>query len=507
MDIGHITSGLAGMAILGTVFGIVVRSWQSIKNFCNSLMDVFIIRAHLDDETTAKAVLTYLVRHYARSGGGQRTFGGRHDAFRDGKYGHIPYELLGDRTLLFWRGWLPFWFVVREEKQDAKSGSSIIYWGTKPKADVKACVVFFRFTLDVEDIVRLASRARNDRFWSNEEQNHRRFFLKKIPDPYSSGDQRYSAGTSLEWFHEGTFRLLDHDPSQLGRATITLGGKATDQLYFPRHVKDLIQEVRAWHGLKDWYLQRNIPWKRGWCLYGPPGTGKTALVRAIAEDLDMPLFVYSLGHLMDRDLELSWQEMQAHTPCVALIEDFDTVFHGRENIYGKASLADQLASAMPNNANNGNTASALDVGKLSFGCLLNCIDGVDKGGGIFIVITTNHVETLDPALGQPRRNADGSVDFISTRPGRIDKAIELGYMEREDKKRLARRIFFDDDDGLRLMLEQVEREPDKKETPAQFQEACAQLALALLWGERRRQAVRGRVPDDTVVEKLANRYR
>jgi SpoVK/Ycf46/Vps4 family AAA+-type ATPase len=328
--------------------------------------------------------------------------------------------------------------------------------------------------------------------------------LKKIPDPHSSGDQRYSAGTSLEWFHEGTFRLLDHDPAQLGRATITHGGKATDHLYFPRHIKDLIQEVRAWHGLKEWYVQRNIPWKRGWCLYGPPGTGKTALVRAIAEDLDMPLFVYSLGHMMDRDLELSWADMQAHTPCVALFEDFDTVFHGRENVYGKPTLADQIAGAMPNASKNGNAASALDVGKLSFGCLLNCIDGADKGGGIFLVITTNHVETLDPALGQPRRNPDGSVDFISTRPGRIDKAIELGYMEREDKKRLARRIFFDDEYGYRLMLEQIEREPNKKETPAQLQEACAQLALALLWGERKRQPPRASSLDDLAVGKLVN---
>ena len=34
---------------------------------------------------------------------------------------------------------------------------SVIYWGAKPKADFKACLVFFRFTLDVEEIVRLAS--------------------------------------------------------------------------------------------------------------------------------------------------------------------------------------------------------------------------------------------------------------------------------------------------------------------------------------------------------------
>jgi hypothetical protein len=508
MDVGHLTSGLAGMAILGTAIGVVVRSWQSIKAWCGSAMGLFVIHAHLEDETTARAVLTHLVRNYRRSGCGQRTFGGRHDSFRDGRYGHIPYELLGNRTILFWRGWLPFWFVVQEEKQDAnKSGGSVIYWGAKPKADVRACLVFFRFTLDVEGIIRVASRSRNELFWAAEETERRRFFLKKIPDPNESGEQRYSAGTSLAWFHEGTFRLLDHDPSELGRATLAQAGKASDQLYFPKQVKELIQEVWAWHGLKEWYERRNIPWKRGWCLYGPPGTGKTALVRAIAEDLDMPLFLYSLGRMMDRDLERSWQDMQAHTPCVALFEDFDTVFHGRENVYGKPTLADQIAGAMPGAANNGNAATSLEIGKLSFGCVLNCIDGADKGGGIFTVLTTNHVETLDPALGQPRRNPDGSVEFISTRPGRIDKAIELGYMENEDKKRLARRIFADDDHGYRIMVERIEREPEKKETPAQFQEACAQLALALLWGDGKRRRPGANPPDGPPVRTLVNGHR
>jgi hypothetical protein len=505
MELGHVTSGLAAMAILGTVIGVVVRSWQSIKNFFSSMLGIFVIRAHLDDETTARAVLAHLVEHYRRSRSGQRTFGGRHDSFRDGKYGHIPYELLGNRTLLFWRGWLPFWLVVQEEKPSGdKSGASVIYWGNKPKSDIRACLVFFRYTLNAEEIVRVASRGRNDLFWSAQEKHRRRFFLKKVPDPHATGEQRYSAGTSLEWFHEATFRLLDHDPSQLGRATVTQSGKATDQLYFPRHVKDLIQEVRAWHGLKEWYLRRNIPWKRGWCLYGPPGTGKTALVRAIAEDLDMPLFIYSLGHMMDKDLERSWQDMQAHTPCVALFEDFDTVFHGRENVYGKPTLADQIAGAAPNAANNANTAAALEVGKLSFGCLLNCLDGADKGGGIFTVITTNHIEKLDPALGVPRKGTDGNVDFISTRPGRIDKAIELGDMDNEDKKKLARRIFFDDDHGYLLMVERIEQSPDRKETPAQFQEACAQLALALLWDERKRPPRRAIVAEGLPVRELVN---
>lgn len=248
-----------------------------------------------------------------------------------------------------------------------------------------------------------------------------------------------------------------------------------------------------WRKLRDWYTERDIPWKRGWVLYGPPGTGKSAITRAIAEDLDMPLFVYSLGQMLNEDLEQSWAEMQAHVPCIALFEDFDNVFHGRENVYGKPKLSDLIAAtASANNSagnananggsgNNGGQSTVLNTGRLSFDCLLNCLDGVEKSNGIFTVITTNHIDKLDPAMGRPRRRDDGTVEFISTRPGRIDKAIELGYMDDADKLKLARRIFFDNEVGHLKICRMLEHDPGRKETPAQFQERCAQLALDLLW--------------------------
>lgn len=476
---------LAGFAILGTVLGVVLRGWSSIRGWLQRCMGYLFVHAHLDDEVTIKAVLAYLMATYPRNKSGEKTFGGRCDSFRDGKYGHIPFELLGNRSLLFWKGWIPFWFSVQAVKEDPKgAGGNVIYWGSKPKETSKASVVFLRRTLDVDEIIKQASRSRNQTHWSVNDSKNKRFFVKKIPDPKQEGLQRYSAGTSLEWFHEGNYRLLDHDPSELGKAALAKDGCAADKLFFPPHVKNLIEEVRTWHGLKEWYQERYIPWKRGWCLYGPPGTGKTALVRAIAEDLDMPLFVYSLGQMLDVDLERSWVEMQAHTPCVALFEDFDTVFHGRQNVYGKPTIADQIAGAAMQKDATVSPDGGLKGGQLSFGCLLNCIDGVEKSGGIFVVFTTNAVDKFDPALGQPRKNSDGTVDFISTRPGRIDKAIELGYMDNPDKLLLARRIFFDNDHGYEIMVESVEREPDKKETPAQFQERCAQLALEMLWKTR-----------------------
>jgi|GEM_PF-539724 len=492
MKLETVAPMLAGFAILGTVLGMVLRGWSSIKGFVNSAFRLVVTQVHLQDEATSQAVLAHLIRIYKRSTLCEKTFGGKHESFRDGKFGHVPFEFFGGHRILFWIGRAPLWFNVTEEKSSEQG--SVIYWGGKPKANMKASLSFFRGTVDVEAIVKAASEARNQLYWANGLSEHKRFFIKRIPDATQMGSRRYSAGTSLAWYQEGLYRLIAHNPDQLGKGSSPLSpGRSTDKLYFPEHVRKLIREVEMWRKLRDWYLERDIPWKRGWVLYGPPGTGKSAITRAIAEDLDMPLFVYSLGQMLNEDLEQSWAEMQAHVPCIALFEDFDNVFHGRENVYGKPKLSDLIAAtaAGGNNAagnanannggNNNNQSSVLNTGRLSFDCLLNCLDGVEKSNGIFTVITTNHIDKLDPALGRPRRRDDGTVEFISTRPGRIDKAIELGYMEDCDKLKLARRIFFDNDTGYLEICRMLELEPNRKETPAQFQERCAQLALELLW--------------------------
>ena len=491
MKVEAIAPMLAGFAILGTVLGMVLRGWSSIKGFVNSAFRLVVTQVHLQDEATSQAVLAHLIRTYKRSTVCEKTFGGKHDAFRDGKFGHIPFEFFGGHRVLFWIGRAPLWFNVNAEKRE--EGGSVIYWGEKPKSNMKASLSFFRGTVDIEAIIKAASGSRNQLYWANEMSEHRRFFIKRIPDATQSGLHRYSAGTSLAWYQEGVYRLLAHTADQLGTCTSPLSpGRATDKLYFPEPVRKLIREVEMWRKLRDWYVARDIPWKRGWVLYGPPGTGKSAITRAIAEDLDMPLFVYSLGQMLNEDLEKSWADMQTHVPCIALFEDFDNVFHGRENVYGKPKLADVVAASRPANASTGNEegnhggeahnqSSVLNTGRLSFDCLLNCMDGVEKSNGIFTVITTNHIDKLDAALGQPRRKDDGTVEFISTRPGRIDKAIELGYMDDADKVRLAKRIFFDNEVGYGQICEMLAREPSRKETPAQFQERCAQLALDLLW--------------------------
>src|SRR5436309_7051984 len=171
-------------------------------------------------------------------------------------------------------------------------------------------------------------------------------------------------------------------------------------------------------------------------LYGPPGTGKTALARAFAEDLNMHIYVFNLAQMSNHELMKAWTEMQVNVPCIALIEDIDNVFHGRENVARKNGMMPFLFARKKHEGDE----PRAPMTPLTFDCLLNCLDGVERADGIFTIVTTNDMTKVDPALGQPRKLPDGTTEFISTRPGRIDKAVELTYMEPEDKKRMARRI-------------------------------------------------------------------
>src|SRR5262249_16403773 len=158
-------------------------------------------------------------------------------------------------------------------------------------------------------------------------------------------------------------------------------------------------------------------------------------------------------------------------PCVALIEDIDNVFHGRENVarsrFGGAFLLPRKKKAKNNNDDE-DGADSLPPGALSFDCLLNCLDGVERSEGVFTIITTNDVGKMERGVGQPRRLPDGSVEFISTRPGRVDKAVELTYLEPDDKRLMARRILGEFEDEYQKMLEFIDRFPELQESPAQF---------------------------------------
>lgn len=201
-------------------------------------------------------------------------------------------------------------------------------------------------------------------------------------------------------------------------------------------------DIKRWHASKDWYAERGVPWRRGYMLHGKPGTGKTSLVRGISEELGLNIISIDLASCDNQDLYKFWKTAKQNTPCILLLEDIDSVFHGRQNV--------------------------VPGGELTFDALLNCIDGIDKSDGIVLFVTTNHLEHIDPALGIA--GPEGS-----SRPGRIDMVAELPYLDTPGKVKIATRILQDAE------LAKKVSEEHKSVTGAQFQEICCQLALKLFW--------------------------
>jgi len=178
--------------------------------------------------------------------------------------------------------------------------------------------------------------------------------------------------------------------------------RPADSVILPSGIlENLIDDARNFLGKRNWYLERGIPYRRGYLLHGPPGTGKSSAVLAVASSLRMDIATLSLGDAGLDDSNLAELFCSIPVNSIVLMEDIDCAFHERKENDDKRS-------------------------KVTFSGLLNAIDGVAAGEGRILFATTNHIERLDPAL---------------IRPGRIDRKLFIGSANHEQASRIFRRFF------------------------------------------------------------------
>ncbi|HDY66608.1 MAG TPA: AAA family ATPase [Candidatus Scalindua sp.] len=160
--------------------------------------------------------------------------------------------------------------------------------------------------------------------------------------------------------------------------------KSIDKVFLNGDKKNIIlNDIMIFLKAEKEYLDRGIPYKRGYLLHGPPGNGKTTLAAAIANHLKRDLYSMNLASLGDDDDLIRSFSVLPATDVILLIEDIDTMFE---------------------------SSRKLNKNKVSFSTLLNCLDGVFYRHGMISIMTTNNASKLDAAL---------------LRRGRIDIMMEI----------------------------------------------------------------------------------
>lgn len=156
-----------------------------------------------------------------------------------------------------------------------------------------------------------------------------------------------------------------------------------------------------------WYMDRGIPYRRGYLLYGPPGCGKSSFITALAGELEYSICVLNLSDRGLSDDRLNHLLSVAPQQSIILLEDIDAAFVSRED-------SERVKSAYEG------------LSRVTFSGLLNTLDGVASTEARIVFMTTNFLERLDPAL---------------IRPGRVDLKVEIGHASQHQIAQMFQRFY------------------------------------------------------------------
>ena len=166
-----------------------------------------------------------------------------------------------------------------------------------------------------------------------------------------------------------------------------------------------IQEVREAVELPllhpELYEEMGIKPPKGVILYGGPGTGKTLLAKAVANQTSATFLRIVGSELIQKYLgdgprlvRQIFQVAAEHAPSIVFIDEIDAI--GTKRYESTSGGEREVQRTMLE--------------------LLNQLDGFDDRGDVKVILATNKIDTLDPAL---------------IRPGRIDRKI---LFENPDRK-------------------------------------------------------------------------
>lgn len=165
------------------------------------------------------------------------------------------------------------------------------------------------------------------------------------------------------------------------------------------YYSSLLEDCRKFLNSKEEFVRKGIPWRLGIALYGNPGSGKSSIIHCLASDLCADVYYIEISK-NDRSSEVIKSLNGVPEKSIVVLEDIDCMTQHKDR-------------------------SEIE---LPFGSLLNSFDGLcANDNGRILIITTNHIDKLDPALIRP-----GRIDILREVPSVLNKNDAERYLKTND---------------------------------------------------------------------------
>ena len=196
------------------------------------------------------------------------------------------------------------------------------------------------------------------------------------------------------------------EPSQMREVMVEVPKVSWEDVGGLSDTKERLKEMVEWPQLyPERFENMGIEVPKGIMLYGMPGTGKTLLAKAVANEANAnfisikgpEVFSKYVGESEEAVREIFKKARQV-APCILFIDEIDAIAPRRGGRGSDSGVGDRVVNQ-----------------------LLTELDGVESLEGVTVIAATNRPDMIDPAI---------------TRPGRIDRSVEVAVPDLEARRKI-----------------------------------------------------------------------